>query len=286
MNEQQRNKLEKILINVGDFGFRRRVIEIIKGLEIKEDDKILDCGCGEGFYVMVITNLFPKVKIVGLDHDVEILEKAKKWIGEDKNVTWVGGDIYKTPFPDNFFDKIILSEVLEHVPDDFQALKEVKRVLKPGGTLATTVPNHDYPFFWDPLNWIREHLGLGYFSPDFGFFGGIWAMHLRLYYLNEIKELVERVGLKIEEIKGLTHYCIPFNHNILYLGKHFYTKLPVPNSISKSMEKFEWSNAEKKKRKDILHFFLDILRKIDQKNDNFSDLNKSSMCIFIKARKL
>jgi ubiquinone/menaquinone biosynthesis C-methylase UbiE len=286
MNKQQGKKLEKILVNVGDLGFRRRVVKIVNGLDIRSGEKILDCGCGEGFYVMVLNQLFSEIEIVGLDHDARLLEKAEGWTGENRNVTWVLGDIYKIPFGDNYFNKIILSEVLEHLPDDLGALKEVKRVMKPGGILAITVPNHNYPFFWDPLNWTREHLGLGHFSPGSGFLGGIWAMHLRLYYPEEIKELVKRVGFKIEEIKGLTHYCIPFNHNILYLGKQFYTKLPVPKSVLRSMEKFEWSNAGEKNEKDPLHFFLDLLKKIDQKNDDFSDLSKSSMCIFIKARKL
>ena len=244
MTKRIEKKLDKMLVNVGDLGFRRRVVEIIRGLEVEEGEVILDCGCGEGFYVMVISQLFPKVKIVGFDHDKSLLEKAKKWVGNNKNVTWVLGDIYEIPYPNSYFDKVILSEVLEHIPNDKRALKEVKRVLKPNGKIAITVPNHNYPFFWDPLNWIREHLGLGHFSSKSGFLGGIWAMHLRLYYPWEIEKLIKEVGFKIEEIKGLTHYCFPFNHNILYLGKKFYTHLPVPKSVYNSMEKFEWKKAK------------------------------------------
>ena len=50
------------------------------------------------------------------------------------------GDALRLPFPDDTFDRIIASEVLEHVPDDQAALDELFRVLKPGGTLAVTVP--------------------------------------------------------------------------------------------------------------------------------------------------
>lgn len=286
MNKQQKNKLEKILVNVGDLGFRRRVVEIISGLEIKEGERILDCGCGEGFYVMVIDSLFPKVKIVGFDYDRSILKKAKKWLQKRRNITWILGDIYQIPFKDNYFDKIILSEVLEHLPDDLEALKEVKRVLKPGGTLAITVPNHNYPFFWDPLNWIGEHLGLGHFSPQSGLLGGIWAMHLRLYYPQEIKQLAERASLKIKKIKALTHYCFPFNHNILYAGKQFYTRLPVPKSVTETMEKFNWqkTGSEKTKLNPIRTVFK-IFEAIDGLNERVLKLSESSMGIFLLCEK-
>ncbi len=96
---------------------------------------------------MVMTQLFPNAEIIGLDHDAPLLEKAKKWIGKNKNVNWVVGVIDRLPFQTNAFDKIILSEVLEHLPDDLKLLRGVRRALKPGGILAITVPNHHYPFF-------------------------------------------------------------------------------------------------------------------------------------------
>src|SRR3546814_12173029 len=66
--------------------------------------------------------------------------------------TAVNGDALQLPFADSTFDQIIASEVLEHVSDDPQSLHEVFRVLKPGGTLASTVPS------WLPDNnsWSRS----------------------------------------------------------------------------------------------------------------------------------
>ena len=52
----------------------------------------------------------------------------------------VNGDALRLPFPDDTFDRIIASEVLEHIPDDAGALAELARVLRPGGTIAVTVP--------------------------------------------------------------------------------------------------------------------------------------------------
>jgi SAM-dependent methyltransferase len=59
----------------------------------------------------------------------------------DGLATTVNGDATKLPFADGTFDRIIASEVLEHIPDDRAALVELTRVLRPGGTMAVTVPS-------------------------------------------------------------------------------------------------------------------------------------------------
>ena len=277
-------KLERILSKVGDLSFRRRILTLLNYLDVKPGDLVLDAGCGEGFYVMLLDELYG-CEIVGLDNDPQILEKAKRWVGEKPNVKLLIGDVTKLPFEDKSFDKIILSEVLEHVPNDRQALTEMYRVLKPGGVLGLTVPNHNYPFLWDPLNWLREHLGLGHFSPESGFFGGIWAMHLRLYYFSEIKKLVEAAGFKIEKIEGLTHYCLPFNHNLLYLGKQFYTRLPVPVAVSSAMEKFAWGVPKTPSSLNPLQLGLKLMKAVDALNETRWNRKGSSLHIAIKAKK-
>jgi SAM-dependent methyltransferase len=282
-------KLEQILAKVGDLSFRRRILTLLKYLDIKPSDKILDAGCGEGFYVMLLDQLYG-CQIVGLDNDPEILARAKKWLGEKANIQLLVGDVTRLPFADETFDKIILSEVLEHIPDDRKALSEMYRVLKPGGVLGITVPNHNYPFLWDPLNWLRGHLGLGHFSPESGFFGGIWAMHLRLYYPFEIKKLVAAAGFRVEKIEGLTHYCLPFNHNILYLGKQFYTRLPVPAAVASSMEKFAWEEEESGgKKKGIVGRAigggLGLMQAVDSLNETRWNKKGASLHLALKAVK-
>ena len=91
----------------------------------------------------------------------------------------------RLPFKAEFFDKVMMSEVAEHLPDDVKGLKEVKRLLKKAGILILTVPNHNYPFFWDPLNWTLEHFWGTHIKS--GFWSGLWNQHLRLYKPDEIK---------------------------------------------------------------------------------------------------
>ena len=140
MNKEIDTKLQKILSKTGDLNFKRRVITMLDYLDIQPGDNILDMGCGEGFYSMVLDNLY-NCKITAVDFDPEILALAHKWLDGRSNVTLEQGDITKLRFPDSSFDKIVCTEVLEHIDDDKTAIKELYRVLKPGGVIAITVPN-------------------------------------------------------------------------------------------------------------------------------------------------
>ena len=288
MNKEIDTKLQKILSKTGDLNFKRRVITMLDYLDIQPGDNILDMGCGEGFYSMVLDNLYD-CKITAVDFDPEILALAHKWLDGRSNVTLEQGDITKLRFPDNSFDKIVCTEVLEHIDDDKTAIKELYRVLKPGGVIAITVPNKNYPLLWDPLNKVRESLGLGHFSPMSGFWGGIWAKdHKRLYLPSELRGLAENAGFLTEDLRVLTHFGVPFNHLILWLGKNLYTKLPVPEDVKRAMEKFEW-RGEPEKHRSLSSFILNtgfnFLKRVDSFNDKKFALTKSTMAVALKGVK-
>jgi SAM-dependent methyltransferase len=94
------------------------------------------------------------------------------------------GDATTLPFADDAFDAVVCSEVLEHVPDDMGALTELVRVLRPGGTLAVTVPA------WLPekVNWM---LSDDYHAPAAA--GG----HVRIYSATELKAKLRAAGLQL-----------------------------------------------------------------------------------------
>lgn len=294
LNKIQTKKLEQILSKVGDLNFRRRVITMIDYLDIQEGDQILDMGCGEGFYSMIFDQLY-NVKVTAVDYDDEIMGMAKEWLKDSNKVSFEKGDICNLRFKDNTFDKIICTEVLEHIVDHEKATSELYRVLKKGGKLAVTVPNKNYPFMWDPFNWIREHLGLGHFDTKNGFWGGIWAYdHKRLYLPYDLKKLLQDQKFDVEKLEVLTHYGVPFNHLVLYTGKQFYTSLPVPEEVRNSMEKFEWSSDSPKKKSFnplgiILSFFISsvfsILKFVDSFNNKKFKLTTSTMAVSALAVK-
>lgn len=270
-------KLADLTVNIGDMALKRRVISIITELDIKDTDRILDCGCGDGLYLKTIRDL-AGCHIMGFDTDMRSLGLVQGFLAQNP-VPLTRGDIVKLPFKDNSFDKIFSTEVLEHVPNDLKAAQEIFRVLKPGGLAIITVPNHNYPFLWDPINWILEHL-IGRHIKS-GFWAGLWNMHLRLYYPGEIKTLLSKAGFKIELVKPLTHYCVPFNHIGLYGLKQVLNSGLLPEAISNSADKFKVKQAKQSK---LVHFGYKFLSFIDKGNDRIAD-NTSSVAIFVKAKK-
>ena len=102
----------------------------------------------------------------------------------DRFVGVLRGDATKLPFADGSFDRVITSEVLEHIQDDVAAIAELVRVLKPGGTFAATVPT----WFPEKINWM---LSDEYHAPKS--VGG----HVRIYTATELKAKLRSAGLEV-----------------------------------------------------------------------------------------
>ena len=99
---------------------------------VKTDGRILDNGCGIG----LLFNSIPDANIVGLDLSIEMLRKATKF--GDK---FVLGNSEQLPFKDNSFDMIFCRSLIHHLSDPDMAVKEMHRVLKPGGEVVMVETN-------------------------------------------------------------------------------------------------------------------------------------------------
>lgn len=280
MDDTELNKrMKDILRNTGDMALKRRAINIIEGLDLKEGDKILDVGCGDGYYLHLLSNLDLKLDLTGTDYSEHDLERARINL-TNKKIRLVYGDLMrKLPFLDSSFDKVVMSEVAEHLPNDVKGLREVYRVLKPGGILALTVPNHNYPFLWDPMNWVLEKISGRHVKN--GFFGGIWNQHIRLYTKEEITKVVKMSGFTIQEAKPLTFWCLPFNHYIVNLVARGLAAGCFGKSTSASLSKY----SKDPKRHFLLTFAFWMVNKIDKLNDLFPE-KCNGVSVFIKAKKL
>ncbi len=222
--------LENILKSEIDPAFAKRARFIFEEIEKEKPQKVLDAGCGRGFYVNSLTNFEFIKEIHGFDINEKYLAIAKKNIDDKQKVILQKSSIYKLPYPDNYFDFIICSEVLEHLQDDKKGLKELKRVLKKSGTLVITVPNKNFPFLWDPLNWILMKLFNTHINKNIWWLAGIWADHERLYSLKEITNLIKNSDLKIEKAEQLIRWCWPFSHFLLYaIGKNLVETVGLKN---------------------------------------------------------
>jgi len=176
---------------------------------------ILDCGCGRGAYAYKLTD----ESYVGLDINPLLIRQAHEL---HSNSTFIVGDARKLPFRSKVFDCVICSEVLEHIQNDQDVLKELARVLKPFGKLILSVPNIECKNVF--VNWQRSlidnsvgHLRGGYsfgeisnLIENFGF-----GMRRSRYNCGPITALIEYFLIKLGNVFGYS----PSNLNQLYEGE-------------------------------------------------------------------
>ncbi|MFA5075471.1 MAG: class I SAM-dependent methyltransferase [Candidatus Babeliales bacterium] len=120
------------------------LIEILfNKLNLEKNSKILDIGSGTGQDLRIINKF-------GNTYVVDIEQKSLDMIPNEIVVEKKLSDICNIDYPDNFFDIVVLFDVLEHIKDDKKAVQEIYRVLKPNGIFIFTVPafsflysNHD-----------------------------------------------------------------------------------------------------------------------------------------------
>lgn len=270
--------LDLLLDSTGDMALKRRARRIIEGLNIKKGDKILEIGCGDGYYLHLISTLYKNVEIVGFDIDKDALTSAKINL-KGKKVKLIYGDILKgLPFKDDSFDKVIMSEVAEHLKDDKKGFLEAKRVLKKKGIISITVPCADYPLFWDPVNKVREYLFGTHFKE--GFWAGLWNKHIRLYKVDGLKRRLSSLGFKTSEVVALTYFCLPFNHFLVNLTARAIHSGKMDPNLKSSLNKYEITP----KRSAILNVAFKTVNIIDKLND-LIPIKKSGVCVFVLSTK-
>ncbi len=158
-------------------------------LGVRPGDLLLDLGCGFGRHAF--EGFRRGARVVACDlaltelREVRALFEAMVEAGEAPPTGMadtVCGNATRLPFPDATFDRIIASEVLEHIGDDVAALDELARVLKPGGTIGVTVP----AWLAETICWT---LSDEYYAPKAE--GG----HVRIYTESRLRSLLKGAGL-------------------------------------------------------------------------------------------
>jgi 2-polyprenyl-3-methyl-5-hydroxy-6-metoxy-1,4-benzoquinol methylase len=159
-------------------------------LHLRAGMRVLDAGCGCGRHLCESFRT-PGLDVAGVDLKWDDLVKARGFLSlmaGDRSGRWVvsRADITRLPFAEECFDVVICSEVLEHVADNRGAIKELVRVLRPGGDLVVTVPR-----FWpERICWA---ISRAYHQEPGG--------HIRIYRKEELTSLLEEAGLECRRIR-------------------------------------------------------------------------------------
>ena len=164
-------------------------------LGLRSGDLVLDLGCGFGRHAyealrrgasvvacdLGVDELRQVRAVAGVMHDAGHLGPTDSGLGTVVLET-ANGDARRLPFADGAFDRVIASEVMEHIDDDDTAMAELTRVLRPGGTIAVTVPS----LFPEKVCWS---LSEDYHAPKAA--GG----HVRIYHLQQIVAMLRAAGM-------------------------------------------------------------------------------------------
>ena len=264
-----------------DMAFKRRVSTIFDFINPNDDMRILDLPCGRGFYLNMLRYVCD-CELVGADLDWNVVKIARQVLARQAKIQVHHASIYAMPYPRDCFDAVILSEVLEHVSDDVRGLTEAFRVLKPGGVLAVTVPNANYPLLWDPINKVLERLFD--WRVRRGPLAGIWANHVRLYTASQLRRAVEMAGFLIEEERSLTHHCFPFIHNLVYgLGKPLLESRLLPESMRSVADRHDFQADGG--RFNPVALGVALFNAFDQRNAADEGAERSTVNLAIKGRK-
>jgi SAM-dependent methyltransferase len=158
-------------------------------LGVRPGARLLDLGSGPGRHAFEACRRGAQVVCADLLHDD--LQRAIATLtamaeaGEAPRASWFGAaraDALALPFPDASFDHVIAAEVLEHILDDRRAMREIARVLRPGGTAAVSVPR-----------WLPERVCWALSDRYHDRPGG----HVRIYRGEELRSRLAAAGLRV-----------------------------------------------------------------------------------------
>jgi len=187
----------------------QRVIELAKS---RRAEVLLDIGCSNGDITIVLKTVLGAKEVYGVELVPQYVELASK---KGIKVLQVDVDYSDIPLPDRYCDAIFCGEIIEHLLNVKHFLREIYRVLKPGGFCILTTPNLACWYnrlallggFQTYITWVPwgHFLVKGLHSRDAdrpGFSPGGTRPHISVMTVRAMRELISSSGLRLKELKG------------------------------------------------------------------------------------
>lgn len=181
---------------------RKIALDSIKDKLEQNECNYLDIGCSSGYMLELVHRKYPGVNVFGADYFSNGLIHCHNRLPD---IPLFQTDIVNCKFRDNLFDAVTSLNVLEHIQEDYKALRQIFRILKPGGILVVTVPMG--PYLYDMFDEIH--------------------FHVKRYTKKELKQKVQDAGFRILDI----NYFGVFIYLFFYIWKSYnkiaYSKLTL-----------------------------------------------------------
>jgi len=167
-----------------DLASRRLAVESMRNLTGCPGKIVLDIGCSSGFLIQDLMKFLPDVSVFGADYLINVVLEAAR---RNPGTPFVQFDLRKCPLENQCVDGVTALNVLEHIDDDLSALKQIHRILKPGGIVHIEVPAG--PSLYDMYDEV--------------------LMHFRRYRLGDLTALAIHAGFTIERATHLGFLLYP-----------------------------------------------------------------------------
>lgn len=163
---------------------KRRLSAVSAMVAAEANDRVLEVGCGGGH----VLRLFPHADLTGVDVSGEMLAKARRNL-EGYRVALLKGELDDLNLPARSFDRVICSEVLEHVVDPEAILRGIQRLLRPDGRVVVTFPNDHLV---NKIKSVIRGCGLTFLPPFRRISWGGDQYHLHVWHVSEMHKLLSR----------------------------------------------------------------------------------------------
>jgi len=192
--------------------------KMLTDLRLKQSDMVLDVGCGQGVYLARIVKSY-RLSGAGVDISPVSIRYANENFRSNR-LKYLVADSLNLPYKDNYFDKVVTFDTLEHIENQGKAVDEMVRVLKPGGRLLIHTLNVNDKY---TLDWVWDKMGFDIYSR---------AFHKRSLFVDPlwIKGRLEKLNVKLDSIKFYDSFFTLAVDEIIMVSASLMLRLGLGNS--------------------------------------------------------